>query len=230
MQIKHLLLVVGLSVGFVTGIFAQHKRVKIKNGIGIHGGITQYDISTDNFMTSKGNGYLGGLTATVDLPHKWYTVSYGMQFADNNFSIQGRPNVDSDVNFSSEDLEYNIKVVQLAFLFHVKVFTPVVSIDLGPQLQYNSQLELQDDGKKGYVLSGFDGLLADDITGINHLNINGLAGVSAGIGAFRLRARYSYGITNMFNELNKEDLNTAPSDEKFEGHQQMLSFSLMITL
>lgn len=229
MQIKDLLLLVALSALFVTNSFAQHKRVKIKNGIAVIGGITQYDISTDNFMTEKGDGFVGGLTATVDLPHKWYTVSYGMQFAENKLSIQGRPTAGSAVNFAEESLEYKIKVVQLAFLFHAKLFTPAVSIDLGPQLQYNSELELNDSRKEGYFLSGFDNLLAKDISKINQFNVNAMAGASAGIGSFRLRAQYSYGITNMFAKLNSEGLDTAPNNEKFEGHQQMLSFTLMIT-
>ena len=229
MQIKDLLLLVALNIAFVTNSFAQHKRVKIKNGIAINGGITQYDISTDNFITEKGDGFVGGLTATVDLPHKWYTVSYGMQFAENKVSIQGRPTTGTVVNFSDEALEYKIKVVQLAFLFHAKVFTPAVSIDLGPQLQYNSELELNDSRKEAYFLSGFDNLLAKDISKISQFNVNAIAGASAGIGNFRLRAQYSYGITNIFANLNNESLNAAPNDEKFEGHQQMLSFTLMIT-
>lgn len=229
MQFKQLLLLVAFSVLFVTNAFSQHKRVKIKNGIAINGGITQYDISTDNFEIKKGEGFTGGLTATVDLPHKWYTVSYGMQFSDNNFSIKGSPTAGTTVNFQDEDLEYNLKVVQVAFLFHAKLFTPALSIDVGPQLQYNSQLELKDSRKEGYFLTGFDNLLADDVTGVNQFNVNALAGASAGIGAFRLRAQYSYGLTNMFGKFNKDNLDAAPSDDKFEGHQQMLSFTLMIT-
>ena len=73
MKFKHPFLLVALTACFVTNISAQ--AYKIKNGIAIQGGITQFDISTDNFVTKKGNGFIGGMAATVDLPHKWYTVS-----------------------------------------------------------------------------------------------------------------------------------------------------------
>ena len=64
---------------------------KIKNGIGLQGGITQYDILTDNFETKSGNsGFIGGMAASVDIPHKWYNVSYNIQFSQNHVEILGR--------------------------------------------------------------------------------------------------------------------------------------------
>ena len=90
-------------------------------------------------------------------------------------------------------------------------------------------MELNDRSKEGYFITGYDNLLANDVKDVNQFNVNVLAGASAGIGAFRLRAQYSYGITNMFANLNKKNLDTTPNDDSFEGHQQMLSFTLMIT-
>lgn len=46
-------LLVAVSILFVTLGYAQHKRYAIKNGIGIQGGFTQFDIITDNFVTKK---------------------------------------------------------------------------------------------------------------------------------------------------------------------------------
>ena len=34
---------------------------------------------------NKGDGWIGGMSATVGLPHKWYNVSYGMQLSENTF-------------------------------------------------------------------------------------------------------------------------------------------------
>ena len=90
----------------------QHKRYAIKNGIGILGGITQFDITTDNFVTKSGSGFIGGLTATVDIPHKWYTVSYGMQLSENSIEISGR----QTAGIATEEmLEYKLMTVQVAF-------------------------------------------------------------------------------------------------------------------
>ena len=226
MQKKQFILLVAICIGFVTISVAQHQRYAIKNGIGIMGGITQYDIATDNFKTKSGNGFTGGFIATVDLPHKWYTVSYGFQFAQNKLEITGRPSL---TTITEEQLEYNIKTVQVAFLLHLKIIKDNFTIDLGPQLQYNSMLELDDDSKNNYIIDGYDGLFAEDISDITKFNANGVVGASLGAGNFKLRAIYSYGFTNMLNKLNNKNLTTTPSSEKFKGNQSMLSFVLMIT-
>ena len=114
-------------------------------------------------------------------------------------------------------------------MLHAKILGDNLTIDLGPQLQYNSELELVDSNQENFIIDGYDGLFAEDITKISQFNANGVIGASAGIGNFKLRAAYSYGFTNIFNKLNDQNLTTTPSSEKFEGHQNMLSFALMIT-
>nr|WP_321233952.1 hypothetical protein [uncultured Psychroserpens sp.] len=226
MQKKQFILLVALCIGFVTVSVAQHKRYAIKNGIGIIGGLTQYDIATDNFTTKSGNGFIGGMIATVDIPHKWYTVSYGLQFSQNTLEISGRPTLAA---ISPEQMEYKLMAVQVAFMLHVKLLSDNLTLDVGPQLQYNSELELEDSSQSNFIVDGFDALLAEDITKISQFNANGVVGASAGIGNFKLRATYSYGFTNILNKLNDENLTTTPDSEKFKGNQNMLSFALMIT-
>jgi hypothetical protein len=226
MQKKQFILLVAFCIGFVTVSVAQHRRYAIKNGIGLIGGLTQYDIKTDNFATKSGNGFIGGMVATVDIPHKWYTVSYGFQFAQNSLEVIGRPSV---ATITQEPVEYEIKTVQVAFMLHTKILSDNLTIDIGPQLQYNSSLDLKDDNQKNYIIDGFDGLFAEDISDISQFNVNGVVGASAGIANFRLRATYSYGFTNILSKLNDQNLTTTPSSEKFKGNQSMLSFALMIT-
>ncbi|WP_040279587.1 outer membrane beta-barrel protein [Psychroserpens damuponensis] len=227
MQKKQFILLVAFCLGFVTISLAQHNRYAIKNGIGLIGGLTQYDIKTDNFTTKSGDGFIGGMIATVELPHKWYTVSYGFQYAQNSLEITGRPSL---TTITQEPIEYEIKTVQVAFLLHAKVLSDNLTIDFGPQLQYNTSLELKDDSQENFVIDGYDALLAKDITDISQFNVNGVIGASAGIANFRLRASYSYGFTNILGKLNDKSLTTTPSSEKFKGNQSMLSFALMITL
>lgn len=226
MQKKQYIILVALCIGFVTSSIAQHKRYKIKNGIGIIGGLTQYDIATDNFSTKSGTGFLGGLTATVDIPHKWFTVSYGLQFSQNSLEIEGRSPVTPT---QVEMLEYDIMAVQLSFLLHVKLISDNLTLDLGPQLQYNGKMDLKSSSQEGFLIQGYDSLLAEDISDIAPFNANGVVGASAGIGNFRLRALYSYGFTNILRKLNDQDLTTTPSSKDFEGNQNMLVFGLMIT-
>lgn len=227
MKFKLPFLLVAFAVCFVTSIHAQHKNFAIKNGIAIQGGITQFDIDTDNFMTKKGNGFIGGMAATVDLPHKWYTVSYGMLLSENNLEISGRMIGDVEGN---EMIEYKMMTVQVGFLFHAKVFDGILTLDLGPQLQYNAKLELKDSSNETYFINGYDALTAKDITEISQFNANGVVGVSAGIGAFKIRAQYGYGLTNILNKLNNSNLNTTGGSSKFKGNQQLLSLTAMITL
>lgn len=226
MQKKQFILLVAFCIAFVTVSTAQHKRYTIKNGIGIIGGLTQYDITTDNFITKSGSGFLGGMVATVDIPQKWFTVSYGLQFSQNSIEIEGRS---SAISQQIELLEYDIMAVQLAFMLHVKLLSDNLTLDLGPQLQYNGQLDLKNSNQEGFFINGYDTLLAEDISDISPFNVNGVVGASAGIGNFRLRASYSYGFTNILRKLNDENLATTPSSDTFEGNQSMLAFALMIT-
>ena len=78
---------------FFTKSFSQRGNYRITNGIGFFGGITNFDIATDNFITNQGNGFFGGFSATFDIPFKWYNISYDIQLSENNFGILSRPSV-----------------------------------------------------------------------------------------------------------------------------------------
>jgi hypothetical protein len=226
MKFKLPLLLVAFMLCFVTTFYAQHTTYPIKNGIAIQGGITQFDISTENFTTKKANGFIGGMAATVDLPHKWYTVSYGMLLSENNIEISGRMTDDVAGN---EMIAYKLMTIQIGFLFHAKLIGENLTFDIGPQFQYNGQLELKDSENETYFINGYDDLMAKDISEISQFNANAVAGLSAGIGAFRIRAQYGYGLTNIFNKLNNNNLNVGAGESKFKGHQELLTLTAMIT-
>lgn len=223
-KLKYILLVV-ISMAFVTLTYAQHKRYAIKNGVGIQGGVTQFDIITNNFVTKKNYGFIGGLSASVDIPHKWYNVSYNILLSENNIDIAAF----SLANPMEEFVEYKLLTAQLSFLFHAKLIGSNLTLDLGPMLQYNGDLELKDSSKEGYIISDYDTLLTEDISKISNFNVNGAVGLSAGFGAFRLRAQYIYGFTNILGKLNDEDLNVGSNDNKFKGNQSMIAFTAIIT-
>ena len=64
---KQLNLLVAITLLFVTNLFAQRPNYDIKNFIGLYGGITQFDILTDNFTPEKQDGWLAGLTGMVNV-------------------------------------------------------------------------------------------------------------------------------------------------------------------
>lgn len=227
MKFKLPIVLVALCLCFVTVSYAQKGSYKIRNGIALQGGITQFDIQTDNFVTKKGTGFIGGMLATVDLPHRWYTVSYGMSLSESNLEISGR--LTDDV-VGNEMLEYKLMMVQLTFLWHVKIVDENVTLDLGPQLQYNGKLELKDSKHEDYFINGYDMLQAKDITEISQFNANGIVGISAGLGAFRIRAQYNYGFTNILNKLNNNDLNVGDNNSKFKGNQHLMTLTAVFTL
>jgi len=227
MKFKQYILLVAFSIGFVTINFAQHRRVPIKNGLGIQGGLTQFDIITDNFDVQKGNGWIGGGSATVDLPHKFYNMSYSIQLSENTVGIAARP---IPLITSEEYIDYKLFTAQITLQAHIKIVESFLTLDVGPMLQYNCELELKDDKYENYFISNYNNLLANEISDITKFNVDGAIGLSAGVSHFRLKAQYIYGFTNMFGKLNKNNLDTSGSSEsKFKGNQSMLAFTLMIT-
>ncbi len=224
MKNKQLTLLVLLTILFVTTIQAQPQNYNIRNGFSIGGGLTQFNIKTDNFVTTKGNGFIASLAATVDIPHRWYTVSYGMQISQNTLEISGRMNQGTAGN---EMIEYKLMAAQLGFLFHGKIIGSHFTIDAGPQLQYNGELDLKNSQQESYYINGYDNLSATDISDISKFNVNGAVGLTAGIGPLKLRAHYIYGFLNMLDKLN--DANLDSGNSSFKGNPETLLFTAMFT-
>ena len=220
---KHFLLVV-LCIAFVTVSYGQRKNYKIKNGIGLQGGITQFDIITDNFETKSNSGFIGGMSASVDIPHRWYNVSYNIQLSQNHIDI----NASSLLSLEEEYVEYKMFTANISFLFHIKLISNNLTLDVGPMLQYNSELELKDISKEGYIIKGYNNLLTEDIREISNFNANGAVGLSLGARRLLLRAQYVYGFTNILGKLNDQDLNVGNND-KFKGNQSLMAFTAIIT-
>ncbi|WP_044401172.1 hypothetical protein [Lacinutrix sp. Hel_I_90] len=221
------ILLVAIATCFVTKSVAQSNKFVIKNGFAIGGGITQFDIITDNFETTKGEGWIVGMSATVMPPYKAYGVSYGMQLSENTIGISGYTSL---TDLSPRVLEYKIFTAQVAFLCHVKLISDFVTFDVGPMLQYNSDLELKEDAQESYLIKSYNNLTANDITEISNVNFNGAVGFTVGLSHFKVKAQYIYGVTNMLNKLNSNnDLDLSGNDRKFKGNQSMLAFTAMIT-
>lgn len=220
------ILLVAILLCFVTKVYGQKSNYKITNGISITGAITKLDIATNNFTTKQGDGFLGGLSATVDIPHKWYNVSFGMQLSESTMGISARPDA---VVANSEFIDYKLFAAQIAILGHIKVIPDYFTIDLGPMLQYNSKLELKDKTKEGYFVDNYSNLMTEDITDISQFNFNGAIGASVGLKFIKLKAQYIYGFTNILKKLENQNLDTAGGDARFKGNQNMLVLGAMVS-
>jgi len=211
---------------FVTSSFSQKGHYRITNGINITGGATKFDLLTDNFKTKASNGFAGGFLATVDIPLRWYNMSFGMQFSENNIEILGRPTLMSTEN---EYIKYNMFAVQMAMLMHVKVVPNHFTIDLGPMLQYNSKFEFKDKSQEGYYINNYNNLSANEITNISQFHLNGAVGAALGIRNFKLKTQYIYGFTNMLKKLEKQSIDTSGGSARFQGNQSMWVFGATIS-
>ena len=165
------------------------------------------------------------MSATVDIPHKWYNVSYGMQLSENRMSVNGFA---SALSSNFEPIDYKILTAQVAFLMHAKLAGPYLTLDFGPVLQYNSDLEFDDEGKEEWIIAEFDSLLAKDFVDITNFNVNGAVGLTAGFENFKVRGQYIYGFTNILGDLNDSEAATF-TNKKFKGNQSMLTIALLIT-
>jgi hypothetical protein len=226
MKNKLLLLLVALSIGFVTNIFAQRGNYRIANGIAITGAMTNFNIVTDNFNTKQDTGFLGGMTATVDIPNRWYNISFGMQLSENHLKIEGRSDaLTKDIAF----IEYKLFAAQVAMLAHIKLIDNNVTIDVGPMLQYNGKLELNNTAEENYYINNYSNVTASDITNISQFNINGAIGASAGLDFIKLKVQYIYGFTNIFKKLNSQNLDTSSGNGSFKGNQSMLVLGAFVS-
>lgn len=226
MKFKHYILLVVLTVGFVTIGYSQHRNYDITNGFGVMVGITQFDIQTDNFTTKQGNGFIGGMTARVDIPHRWYNISFGMQLSENHIEVLARPSTASSL---IENVEYKMFGAQVALLMHVKAINNHLSIDLGPMLQYNGKLELENKAQDNHIINDYVNLSASGITSINQFNFNGAVGASLGIKQFKLKVQYIYGFTNILKKLNSQNIDTSGTEKTFKGNQTMLVLAALFT-
>lgn len=226
MKINKRILLVAFLLSFVTLLNAQKGRYPITNGFSVFGGITKFDISTNNFVTSQGDGFLGGLSATVDIPLRWYNISFGMQLSENNIDILGRPSL---VSTENEFINYKMFAAQVAMLLHIKAIKNHFTIDVGPMLQYNGKLEFKNKDQEGYFINNYSNLTAEDIANISQFNFNGVVGASLGVKNFKLKAQYIYGFTNILNKLENEGLDTTGGDARFKGNQNMLVLGAMVS-
>ena len=226
MKFKYSFLLVAILTCFVTKSFAQRGNYHITNGIGVFGGITKFDIKTDNFITSQGSGFLGSMSATVDIPHRWYNISFGMQLSESSIGISAR---ETALIANETFIDYKLFAAQIGLLGHIKVGSPYFTIDLGPMLQYNSKLELKDKEFENYYINNYDNLIASDISSISQFNINGLVGATVGFDFIKLRAQYIYGFTNIFKKLNTQNLDASGGNSSFKGNQNMLVLGAMIS-
>ena len=226
MQKQQGIILLAFCIGFVTMTFGQINNYSIKKRLGFFGGITQYDILTNNFTTKSGIGWQVGMSSIVEIPQNWYNVSYNIRVSENKLGIAARSGL---LNSNETFVDYNIFTAQIDLLIHIKLIRKFLTVDVGPMSQYNGNMAIKDKTYGNYIITSYENLLAKDLKNITNFNVYGAIGASMRIGFFSLKAEYVYGFTNMLNKLNKEHLDLTGNNRKIKGNQSMWAFTAMIS-
>lgn len=181
------------------------------NRLGLNGGITLFDISTSDFVTSQESGAMGGFTTRGSFYNN-FDLIFGINFVSNNIGIKGAK--DGNTQF----IDYSLQAAQINFLASYNIIKHHLSLEFGPILNVNGKMKLNRSGFDDYIIDGYTTLRADEIQDISRINFHVTGGVTAGIENFRLSAAYQYGVNNMLNKLNDKELEKT----NFEGHSSSI--------
>lgn len=172
-----------------------------QNYIGLTGGLTIFDIQTDDFVTKSKGGFMGGFAARGAF-HNDFDLIYGITFQNANIAVEGQPSFGS----GTEEIEYTIQGAQINILGSYNIVVDHLSIEFGPVFNLNGKMKLKDDEYEDYILKGHTTTTAKDIQEISQFDFRVLGGITAGMRHFRLTAQYHYGVTNILGKLNDQGL------------------------
>ena len=211
MSLKNLLFVTLLL--FIFNQTNAQNRFEEYNLLGINGGITLFDIETENFTTERGTGFYGGFTTRGSV-YNSLDIIYGISFFSNKIGILARDPLNPIAK--EQFLDYTIPAAQITLLASVNIIRHHLTIEAGPILNVNGKMKLGTSGTEDYMLDGYQTLRASDIVKISRVNFNLMGGLTAGLRNFRVSGHYQYGVTNMFSALN--DQNLEKNNGSFSGN------------
>jgi hypothetical protein len=188
------------------------------NRIGIFGGINQFTLNTDNFETKPETGWNAGLSVRGNF-YNDFDMVYAMQFSENNFSVATR-----NLFLQKEEANYKLASAQISLMLSYKIIENHLSIEAGPLVQINGKLKVDSD-KEDNIIDGTKTLLAKDIEDISKFSFYPVIGITAGVKHVRLNVSYQYGVNNMLENLNKQDLGY-----DFKGNPGIASANLIFYL
>lgn len=188
------------------------------NFLGIQGGITFFDIQTDDLVTQQQQGFTAGFTTRGAFRNN-FDLIYGLSFQSASVGVEGR-----NLLGNTQNIGYTIQGVQLNFLGSYNIIVKHLSLEFGPIFDINGKMKLEDDKYEDYILTGYNTLTAADIQDISKFNVRLAGGLTAGLENFRVSAQYQYGLTNMLGSLNDKGL----ENEDFKGNSSTIVLAAVI--
>jgi hypothetical protein len=203
--------------------FSQYRK-NDGNRIGLSGGITQTSLFTSNFNTKPELGWIAGLSVRGNFYNDKWSMVFGMQFTESNFSVET-----TNLLFQKQNVKYTLSGAQVRILGSYHLVKDYLALDFGPVLQVNGNLKVENQFKNN-LISG-TALLAEEIDEISNINGNLYLGLSGGSKRVRGVIFYQYGVSNMFNKLNKDNaLVIKNNGDEFKANLGMISGQLLINL
>lgn len=189
------------------------------NFLGIQGGVTLFDIQTNDLVTKQHSGFTAGFTTRGAFRNNFDLV-YGISFQSASVDVEGSSSAGTD----TQNISYTVQGAQINFLGSYNIIVKHLSLELGPVFNINGKLKLDNDKFKDYVLTGYETLSAEDIQDISKFNVHLAGGITAGLEHFRVHAQYQYGVTNMLGKLNDKDL----ENNNFKGNSSTIIVGAVI--
>ena len=183
------------------------------NFLGIQGGITFFDIQTDDLATQQKEGFVAGFTTRGAFRNN-FDLIYGISFQSSSVGIEGSSLLGTD----TQNISYTIQGAQINFLGSYNIVKKHLSLEFGPVFDINGKMKLDNDQYEDYILTGYSELEAKDIQEISRFNVRLAGGITAGLEHFRISAQYQYGVTNMLGKLNDKGL----ENEDFKGNSSTI--------
>lgn len=199
-----------ISLLFVTKSFSQG-RYDNYNRFGISAGIHQFDIRTNDLVTTKSTGFQGGLS-TRGTVARHFDMVYFLHLNWHEFNVLGRETASATIN---QEIPFNLLAAKIGVLGSYKISEKHFSVEFGPALQLSEKFEI-DSQFEDYVLQGYDTFTAKEARQTNRLNVMGVIGISAGFQSFKISLQYEYGFTNVLSKLTVDN-------NKLKGNIEQLS-------
>ncbi len=201
-----------------TNVSAQYGKGDY-NHIGVSLGLNQTDLYTSNFNIKPAMNWTAGLSMRGNYYNN-FSMVYGMNFTENKFSIETFSGI------SQKEVDLKMMAVQVHLLLCYKIGGGPVSLDFGPVLQVNSKLKFNSSDENNFIV-GNELLRVQNIEDINPINFNLYAGITGGFENIRLSLSYQYGVTNILNNLNKQDEVALLADGKLKGNLGIIAGNII---
>ncbi|MDN3723079.1 outer membrane beta-barrel protein [Aequorivita sp. SDUM287046] len=205
-----------LTVSFLFFLFQQtyaQRNYEGYNFLGIQGGISFFDIQTDDLVTEQREGFIAGFTTRGGFRNN-FDLIYGISFQSESVGVEGSDPLGTD----TQKIGYSVQGVQINFMGSYNIIMKHLSVELGPVFSINGKMKLDREEYEDYILAGYNTLTAAEIQDISVFNVRLAAGLTTGLEHFRISAQYQYGLTNMLGKLNDQGL----ENNDFKGNSSTI--------